>query len=243
MMMNPTNDEPNMNYSVEEEEEEGEQEQEQEPYHLFDDVLDLTSAKTADHDLQYLTALRASFPSMIVTAIPVPNIPLISFASAGHALAELDLETDSFASWRGYVGPSLQARNGGLAESVHFAKYAYRWAGEGFVVYVVNNVQYVLKERARGEHPLGPSGKTDELIRAVGGWLLDGVSVVFSLSFLFFLLLFFFFFLVFSSSIVFADVLDLHRSCGCMIDTGTRIKSFISRFRRRPGIKLFWMRV
>lgn len=188
MMMNPTNDEPNMNYSVEEEdEEEGEEEErerEQEPYHLFDDVLDLTSAKTADHDLQYLTALRASFPSMIVTAIPVPNIPLLSFASAGHALAELDLETDSFASWRGYVGPSLQARNGGLAESVHFAKYAYRWAGEGFVVYVVNNVQYVLKERARGEHPLGPSGKTDELIRAVGGWLLDGVSVVFSLSFL-----------------------------------------------------------
>lgn len=233
-MMNPTNDEPNMNYSVEEEDEEGEREQEQEPYHLFDDVLDLTSAKTADHDLQYLTALRASFPSMIVTAIPVPNIPLVSFASAGHALAELDLETDSFASWRGYVGPSLQARNGGLAESVHFAKYAYRWAGEGFVVYVVNNVQYVLKERAGGEHPLGPSGKTDELIRAVGGWLLDGVSVVF-FSFSSFWL--------FQSSIVFADVLDSHRSCGCMIDTGTRIKSFISRFRRRPGIRSFWMRV
>lgn len=184
MMMNPTKE---MNNSVEEEGEEEEGEQEQEPYHLFDDVLDLTSAKTADHDLQYLTALRASFPSMIVTAIPIPNIPLISFASAGHALAELDLETDSFASWRGYAGPSFQARNGGLAESVHFAKYAYRWAGEGFVVYVVNNVQYVLKERARGEHPLGPSGKTDELIRAVGGWLLDGVSVVFSLSLSFFL--------------------------------------------------------
>lgn len=182
MMMNPTKE---MNNSVEEEGEEEEGEQEQEPYHLFDDVLDLTSAKTADHDLQYLTALRASFPSKIVTAIPVPNIPLLSFASAGHALAELDLETDSFASWRGYVGPSLQARNGGLAESVHFAKYAYCWAGEGFVVYVVNNVQYVLKERARGEHPLGPSGKTDELIRAVGGWLLDGVSVVLSLSLLF----------------------------------------------------------
>lgn len=232
MRMNPTKE---MNNSVEEGGGGGgeEGEREQEPYHLFDDVLDLTSAKTADHDLQYLTALRASFPSKIVTAIPIPNIPLLSFASAGHALAELDLETDSFASWRGYVGPSLQARNGGLAESVHFAKYAYRWAGEGFVVYVVNNVQYVLKERARGEHPLGPSGKTDELIRAVGGWLLDGVSVVFL----------FLFFLAFSPSIVFTDVLDLHRSCGCMIDTGTRIKSFISRFRRRPGIKSFWMRV
>ena len=42
---------------------------------------------------------------------------------------------------------------------------------EGF-----QNVQYVLKEREKGEHPLGPSSKTDDLIRAVGGWLLDGVS-------------------------------------------------------------------
>ena len=72
---------------------------------------------------------------MVVTAIPTANIPLIAFASAGHAIAELDKETDSFASWRGYVGPSVQNRNGGLAESVHFAKYMYTWAGEGFVVY------------------------------------------------------------------------------------------------------------
>lgn len=107
----------------------------EEPYHLFDDVLHLTSAKTADHDLQYLTALRAAFPSMVVTAIPTTNIPLLSYAAAGHAIAELDKETDSFASWRGYVGPSAQARNGSLAESVHFGKYMYEWMGEGFVVY------------------------------------------------------------------------------------------------------------
>jgi transitional endoplasmic reticulum ATPase len=28
------------------------------PHHLFDNVTDLSSAKTADHDLQYVAALR-----------------------------------------------------------------------------------------------------------------------------------------------------------------------------------------
>ncbi|KAI5358716.1 putative ATPase, AAA-type, core, P-loop containing nucleoside triphosphate hydrolase [Septoria linicola] len=148
-------------------------------YHLFDDVLHLTSAPTADHDLQYLTSLRSAFPSCIITCIPTTNIPLLSFASAGHATALKDLESDSFASWRGYVGPSTQSREGSLAESVHFGKYAYEWRGEEFVVWVVGNVQYVAREREGWEHPLGPSGKVDELIRAVGRWLLDGVVWVY----------------------------------------------------------------
>lgn len=149
------------------------------PHQLFDDVLDLTSAKTADHDLQYVTALRAANPDMVVTAVPTSNIPLLSFASAGFATYEVDKETDSFASWRGYVGPSAIAREGQLAESVHFAKYHYKWAEEDFIVYTVGGVQYVLKERRGAEHPLGPSHATDSLIKAVGGWLLNNVVWVF----------------------------------------------------------------
>lgn len=149
------------------------------PHQLFDDVLELTSARTADHDLQYVTALRAANPDMIVTAIPSGNIPLLAFAGAGFASYELDKETDSFASWRGYVGPSASSRTGQLAESVHFAKYHYKWSNEDFIVYTVMNVQYVLKERVGSEHPLGPSNATDELIKAVGGWLLNNVVWVF----------------------------------------------------------------
>jgi hypothetical protein len=148
-------------------------------YQLFDDVLELSSARTADHDLQYLTALRAAFPEMIVTAIPANNVPLLSFASAGFATYHIDKETDSFASWRGYVGPSETSRSGQLAEAVHFAKYKYTWAGNDFIVYTVQNVQYVLKERKGSEHPLGPSSVTDDLIKAVGGWLLNDVVWVF----------------------------------------------------------------
>lgn len=149
------------------------------PHQLFDDVLDLTSARTADHDLQYVTALRAANPDMVVTAIPSGNIPLLAFAGAGFATYEVDKETDSFASWRGYVGPSASSREGQLAESVSFAKYHYKWSNEDFIVYTVMNVQYVLKERRGSEHPLGPSDATDALIKAVGGWLLNNVVFVY----------------------------------------------------------------
>ncbi|SMR55069.1 unnamed protein product [Zymoseptoria tritici ST99CH_1E4] len=150
-----------------------------EDHHLFDDLLDLTSARTADHDLHYLTSLRAAHPDFIITAIPSSNIPLLAFASSGHATATLDKESDSFASWRGYVGPSANARDGALAESVHFGKYGYVWKGEEFTVWIVDGVQYVGKEREGAEHPLGPSGGTDALIKAVGGWLLDDVVWVY----------------------------------------------------------------
>ena len=78
------------------------------PHHLFDDYVSLSSAKTADHDTQYVVALREANPGMIVTTIPPGNIPLRAFAAAGFATCELDTETDSFSSWRGFVAPSLR---------------------------------------------------------------------------------------------------------------------------------------
>ena len=149
------------------------------PHRLHNDVLDLTSAKTADHDLQYVDILRKANPDMIVTAIPANNVPLLAFASSGFATYEVDKETDSYASWRGYVGPSRQSRNGSLAENVTFAKYHYNWNNNDFILYTVDRVQYVLKEKKPTENPLGPSKITDELIQAVGSWLLDGVIWVY----------------------------------------------------------------
>lgn len=146
---------------------------------MFRDVLDLSSAKTADHDLQYVQHLRTAFPGMIVTAIPAGNIPLLAFAASGYANVEQDKESDSLFSWRGYTGPSTAARGGSLAEAVHFGKYGYHWGGEDFILYTVGNLQYVLKERREGEHPLGPSKATDALIKAIGGWILNNVVWVY----------------------------------------------------------------
>nr|POE51665.1 putative atpase yjob [Quercus suber] len=152
------------------------------PYRLFNDVVELNSAKTADHDIQYVVALREAYPEMIVTCVPRANIPLLSFAAAGFATYELDTATDSFSSMRGYVAPSTRTRKGQLAEAVNFAKYHYKFGDEDFILYCVkegfNIMQYVLKERRPGEGVYGPSTPTDALIKATGDWLLSDEEVV-----------------------------------------------------------------
>lgn len=145
---------------------------------LFDSFQDLNSAKSADHDLQYLSTLRKAFPEYVVTSIPNGNCNLLAFARAGNAVAELDLDTDSYASWRGWI-PSVRAgQRGNLGESIFFAKYRYQWAAEEFILYVVRNVQYVLKEPQPGEGPLSHSSTTDALIEAAGTWQTADEEVV-----------------------------------------------------------------
>ena len=100
------------------------------PHHLFDDLVELTSAKSADHDLQYVSVLREHNPGMILTCTPANNVSLLTFAAAGFATYELDRETDSFASWRGYYPPQARSQKGSLAEAVDFAKYHYKWNNE-----------------------------------------------------------------------------------------------------------------
>lgn len=146
------------------------------PHHLFDNVTDLSSAKTADHDLQYVAALRDANPEMIVTSIPAMNVNLRAFAASGFATCELDTKTDSYASWRGYIAPSVRSDAGQLGEQVHFAKYHYKWNDEDFILYTVANVQYVLKERQGSEAALGPSHITDKLILTVGKWQDSGLN-------------------------------------------------------------------
>lgn len=141
------------------------------PFSLFEENVRLTSAKTADHDLQYITALRKAFPELIVTASPASNVPLRAFAAAGFAFCERDTQTDSFASWRGYYPPAKRSDSGSLAESVSFAKWHYKWNQNDYVLYTIGNVQYILIERRGDENQLGPSKVTDELIRAVGDWI------------------------------------------------------------------------
>lgn len=152
------------------------------PHHLFDDVLDLNSAKTADHDFQYVAALRRANPGTIVTTIPGTNISLPNFAAAGFADCELDTETDSFSSLRGYAPPFSRQQKGRLAESIGFAKYHYRWNREDFILYWVRNpvpMQYLLKERQGGENVYGPSAATDALIKAAGDWSISDEQIVY----------------------------------------------------------------
>ena len=104
------------------------------PHHLYDDVVELGSAKTADHDLQYVESLRKTNPDMIVTVIPAFNANLRAFAAVGHASCELDTDNDSFASWKGYIPPSTRSGSGSLAEQIHFARYTYKFGDEYFIL-------------------------------------------------------------------------------------------------------------
>lgn len=145
---------------------------------LFDTFQQVTSAPTADHDIQYLAALRKGFPEYVVTSVPVNSCNLLAFARAGHAAAKLDTETDSVARWRGWI-PALRAgQQGTLGENVFFAKYQYEWSGEAFIVFAVGNVQYILKEPKGDEKPLSHSGATDALIAAAGTWLTSDQEVI-----------------------------------------------------------------
>jgi hypothetical protein len=92
------------------------------PHRLWDDVLALTSAKTADHDLQFTDTLRTAYPEMIITVIPATNVNLLTFAAAGFATYQVDKDTDSYASWRGYIPAPTRSSQGALGEAVYFAK-------------------------------------------------------------------------------------------------------------------------
>jgi len=148
------------------------------PTRLFDTFQDLTSAKTADHDIQFLAALRKAFPDHVVTAVPTANCNILAFAEAGNAAVELDLETDSYASWRGWI-PSLRAgQTGALGETVFFVKHNLHWKSEDFVVYTIRDIQYILKKCAPGETSFSHSASTDALIAATGTWQYADQNVV-----------------------------------------------------------------
>ena len=145
------------------------------PNKLFDEYENLTSAKLADLDIQITSYLRSQNPELIVTTVPSSNVSLLSFASAGHAIAELDTKTESIVRWRGFIPPSLpRGGSGALGEAIFFAKYHYKWDREDFILYTIgagfNQIQYILKEPRHDENQLSNSAVTDSLIRAIGSW-------------------------------------------------------------------------
>lgn len=146
---------------------------------LNDKFQELLSAKTADHDIQYVTRLREQYPELTVTAVPLANCNLSAFAASGHATAELVNELEEpLASWRGWVPALGHSEKGGIGQTTFFAKYHYKWSSEDFVLYVVGGVQYVLKEPRGGETTLSPSKLVDSLVAAAGTWQFADPEIV-----------------------------------------------------------------
>ncbi len=115
------------------------------PTQLYPKYSDLTSAKLSNPILQLLEDLRAKYPDHVVTYADPGSLNLLAYAFAGNATATLDIESDSVFRMQLWQQPVGRGKTGGLAESRGFAKYAYRWKEEEFVLYCVvvgySNVQ------------------------------------------------------------------------------------------------------
>ncbi|KAL8743690.1 MAG: hypothetical protein Q9190_003977 [Brigantiaea leucoxantha] len=142
---------------------------------LFDDYAELSSGHLTDPQTFLTVALRTQYPELALTCTSAYNPNLLSFAAAGHATAELDLEDESINRIRGYIpGNPRYGYSEGIAERRYFAKYKYKWGQEYFILYTVAigyaAYNFILKEPAEDETALSNPKVTDALIMACGRW-------------------------------------------------------------------------
>ncbi|KAL8735058.1 MAG: hypothetical protein Q9181_002960 [Wetmoreana brouardii] len=143
---------------------------------VFDDYEELSSGHLTDEQT-YLTAVfRRQYPELAVTCTSVRNPPLLAFAGAGHATAELDITEESINRICGYApGNARYGYTEGIVESRYFAKYKYQWGNDFFMVYIIifgyySAWQFILKEPGENETTLSNPKAVDALIMACGRW-------------------------------------------------------------------------
>lgn len=88
-------------------------------------------------------ALKTQYPSLELTIVNMNNCQLLSYAAAGHAVAQPVADSDADPanlSWKHFLPPArhLDGGNGALGEQPLFAKYLYRWSSHEFIVYLVD---------------------------------------------------------------------------------------------------------
>lgn len=146
---------------------------------LTDTLERAFSGKGLSLYVQLLQALRKQNPELVVTPTTSSNCPLLAFAAAGYAIAELDIDTEDVFRYRGYLPPEHRGGSGHLAEAISFAKYHYHWNNEDFILYMAPPLQFVLKEPRDGETAQSHSVITDALIMAVGSWLTKEIPAIY----------------------------------------------------------------
>ncbi|KAI9881257.1 MAG: hypothetical protein M1830_005543 [Pleopsidium flavum] len=131
--------------------------------------------------LTTLQALREVHPDFHVTVISADTCDLLTYASAGHAEAKLDTESEGFQAQRVFKAASRRSENtrGTLKDHITFGKYDYHWDHHSFLVYVAeweSNMRgrvrncYILAKRSSTDVASGDPSPTDELILAASKW-------------------------------------------------------------------------
>lgn len=144
---------------------------------VYDDYEEVNSGHAYDLNLSIEAALRRQYPELNLTVASAKNVPLLQFAAAGNATAELDITTESIERMRYfYYGSARSGIPDQLAEARMFAKYHFKWGSEDFILYTVymgpyvGTYNYILKEPGKGETTLSHCAVTDALIFAVGSF-------------------------------------------------------------------------
>jgi len=133
-----------------------------------------SSASRVNTDAVIVEALRAEYPQLHITVVPVIDCDVVAFASSGGAgVAPIDEEKDRL-WWKHYTPPPsrLSGKPGRVQSEVIFGKFLLDWSNKEYVVYIVDGRDggsaYPI---VKNQYILSPSeAATDALVLAAGSW-------------------------------------------------------------------------
>ncbi|KAK3720084.1 hypothetical protein LTR37_003907 [Vermiconidia calcicola] len=133
-----------------------------------------SSAQRVNTNTVIVEALRAEYPQLHLSVLPVYGNDLLGFAAAGHAgVAPIDNEKDRL-TWRTYIPPArrLDGGRGIIASDVKFGKFLLDWHGKEYILYVVDgDVQSCIYGEYSLQYVLSPSVEaTEQLFLEAGVW-------------------------------------------------------------------------
>ena len=126
-----------------------------------------SSAPRTNTDNVIVSALQLQYPNRHINLIPEPACDLLAFASAGHALALPDPDSNATdfgpLTWTFYEPPArrLDDREGALVQMMLFGKFKYAHDNTDFILYIVDGRDGMSSfPRVRVQYLISPSASS-----------------------------------------------------------------------------------
>ncbi|WYZ36829.1 hypothetical protein EsH8_II_000335 [Colletotrichum jinshuiense] len=144
-----------------------------------------SSAKRINTDALITKTLKEQYPHLELVVVPESlgygnDCSLLAYASAGYATFEvIEDKSDNLPSsleWLVYLPPArrMDGNLGGLANSIIFGRYLYKWQGHEFIVYLVDGRDGTMPYPNKNYYILAPETyHVDQLVLAAGAWSTD----------------------------------------------------------------------
>lgn len=139
-----------------------------------------SSGQRIHTDTLITKTLREQYPNLELVVTPLYNCNLLAYAAAGHAsysvIEDPKDELSSPLSWTLYLPPArrIDGSMGGLAESLHFGKFMYKWKNDDFILYIVDGRDTSYPVSNLNNYILTTDrDKADALLLEAGKWASD----------------------------------------------------------------------